>query len=71
MKKPYYIVFLNSYNKRHNTDIHYAKSDEDTNLGFFYNKQDAQNFVDHLNEKYKNDKEYRNQYYIYESSYYL
>jgi len=67
--KKLYIVFMNSYNKRYNTNIFYHNSDEDINMGFFNNKQDAQNVIDELNEKYKDDKHNYNQYYIYESVY--
>lgn len=68
MKKVYY-VFLKSYNERNNTDIHYAKSDESIFLKCFDNEQDALNYIDELNEKYKNDKEYHNQFYIPKVSY--
>ena len=68
MKKVYY-VFLKSYNERNNTDFHYAKSDESIFIAYFDNKQDALNHIDKLNEKYKNNKDMFNHFYIPEISY--
>jgi hypothetical protein len=59
-----YIVALKSYNERHNTDIHYAKSDESRVYKFFEHEKDAKSYLDELNEKYKNDKEYANHFYM-------
>jgi len=59
-----YIVALKSYNERHNTSIYYAKSDEDRVYKFFEHEKDAKSYLDELNEKYKNDKEYANHFYM-------
>ena len=59
-----YIVALKSYNERHNTNIYYAKSDEDRVYKFFEHEQDAKSYLDELNEKYKNDKDYANHFYM-------
>ena len=59
-----YIVALKSYNERNNTDIHYAKSDESRVYGFFENELEAKTYLDELSEKYKNDKDYANHFYM-------
>ena len=59
-----YIVALKSYNERHNTSIYYAKSDESRVYAFFEHEKEEKLYLDELNEKYKNDKEYANHFYM-------